>query len=228
MTPGKGTNRITSPYGWRTINGKREFHNGQDSVITGPARAIWDCIKVELVSGYNGGRGNTAYLYYSNTLRVLYQHLAKFLVKSGQKVKQGADVGIMGNTGYSFGAHLHAEVQVLRGGRWTPINPAQYTEVPNVVGSHKGNDNLDRKGEPSTLPDPAPIAPLSILTIGPASPGDKNTIESMAKKLLLPVSVVDNGNNLATLTIGPASTGDRLTLTHAAEKLLLPVAEKTA
>lgn len=191
MTPFKGTNRITSPYGWRTINGVREFHNGEDIVgdQSRDVRAIWDCVKTEALPGYNGGRGNLVRLYYSATLRAICQHLDSIAIKTGQAVKQGDKVGVMGNTGYSFGAHLHIEVQVLRGGKWTPINPAQYTEVPNTVGKHPGNDNKDKKGEPTTLPDPAPAGPSYVLTIGPSSVGDKNTLEAQAVALGLPVEV---------------------------------------
>ncbi len=228
MTPGKGINRVTSPYGWRTLNGKREFHYGNDSVITGAVRAIWDCIKTEISYGYNGGRGNLVRLYYSKTLRVIYQHLKSISIVSGQKVKQGDAVGVMGNTGYSFGAHLHTEVQVLINGKWTPVNPAPYTEVPNTVGSHAGNDNYDKVTAPAD-PEPAPAAPLYIVAAGPMSAGDRRTMESMAGNLGLPHTASQaTKSNLTTLTIGPASTGDMRSLEKMAEVLNLPVSYKVA
>ncbi|MCR5437817.1 MAG: M23 family metallopeptidase [Treponema sp.] len=48
-------------------------------------------------------KGNNGYLY-------LLGHLDSYLKKEGEKVKPGDKVAIMGNTGYSDGAHLHLEV----------------------------------------------------------------------------------------------------------------------
>ncbi len=39
-----------------------------------------------------------------------YAHLSKAVVKMGQKVKKGDLVGYSGNTGFSFGPHLHFSV----------------------------------------------------------------------------------------------------------------------
>lgn len=193
MTPFKGRNRVTSLYGYRTLNGVKEFHNGQDIVGDDDrnVRAIWNCVKTEAVPGYNGGRGNLVRLYYSNTLRVICQHLDSIAIKTGQVVMQGDKVGVMGNTGYSFGAHLHIEVQVYRGGKWTAINPAQYTEVPNKIGTHPGNNNKDDTSEPGTLPEPAPDPKLYMLSIGPASIGDKNTLEAIAESLSIPCKITE-------------------------------------
>lgn len=146
MTPSKGKVRVTSPYGYRThpITGKYQHHNGIDSVAENRnIRSIWDCVKTEAVPGYNYGRGNLVRLYYSNTLRVIFQHLEKILIKTGQTVKQGDVVGVMGTTGDSTGVHLHSEVQVLRGGKWVAVNPSAYINIPNKVGTYMGNDNLD-------------------------------------------------------------------------------------
>ncbi|MEQ7058223.1 M23 family metallopeptidase [Enterococcus avium] len=37
----------------------------------------------------------------------LYAHCSALKVKVGDKLKQGDIVGLVGNTGNSFGAHLH-------------------------------------------------------------------------------------------------------------------------
>jgi murein DD-endopeptidase MepM/ murein hydrolase activator NlpD len=54
--------------------------------------------------------------------RTRYGHLAKILVKRGQKVKRGELIGLMGSTGYSTGPHLHYEV--IRSGKF--LSPAKY------------------------------------------------------------------------------------------------------
>lgn len=187
MTPSKGQIRVTSPYGYRVhpITGEYKFHAGIDSVASDRnVRAIWDCVKVEVVPGYNYGRGNLVRLYYSNTFRVIFQHLASIGIKAGQAVKQGDVVGVMGSTGDSTGVHLHSETQVLRNGKWVAINPSQYINIPNKVSTYQGNDNLDKPKQ-----EPAPPAPavMTTLTIGPMTSGDKLILTQQAEALGLPV-----------------------------------------
>lgn len=46
----------------------------------------------------------------SKTYYTLYAHLNKLEVKAGDKVSQGQEIGLSGNTGNSTGPHLHAEL----------------------------------------------------------------------------------------------------------------------
>lgn len=134
------------------------MHYGVDSTDSKGnrnVRAIWDTIKTEYISGYNGGRGNTAYLYYSNTLRKLDQHLESFskAVLNRQPLKQGDSVGIYGKTGARTGLHLHEEVQVYNGVRWVPVEPYKYIELKPQLGKQQGNNNLDNASDPGTMPN---------------------------------------------------------------------------
>ncbi len=216
MTPFKGRNRVTSLYGWRTLFGTRQWHAGQDIVgdDNRNVRAIWDATRCEVALGYNGGRGNYVTLYYSSTLRVLCQHLDDVFVKQGQAVKQGQNIGTMGNTGDSTGAHLHIEVQRFTNNKWSAVPPAMYTEVPNSIGTHAGNDRFDAENPTSTA--------CETVKIGPASKGDKAFFEQLAASLQLPCTVQTVSQTLWTLTIGPASGGDVHTLRTHAQKLALP------
>lgn len=54
--------------------------------------------------------------------RTRYAHLSKILVKPGQLVKRGEQIGLVGNTGRSTGPHLHYEVLY----RNKPVNPINY------------------------------------------------------------------------------------------------------
>ncbi|MGD7045613.1 peptidoglycan DD-metalloendopeptidase family protein [Jeotgalibacillus proteolyticus] len=61
-------------------------------------------------AGNEGDYGNKVVVDHNNGLRTIYAHLDKMHVKKGQIVKQGESLGIMGNTGFSTGIHLHFEV----------------------------------------------------------------------------------------------------------------------
>lgn len=68
--------------------------------------------------------GNMVVIEHDNGYRTRYLHLAYGTIKVsvGQRVSKGQVLGYMGNTGYSFGAHLHFEV--LENG--VQINPTSY------------------------------------------------------------------------------------------------------
>jgi murein DD-endopeptidase MepM/ murein hydrolase activator NlpD len=57
-----------------------------------------------------------------NRLYTLYGHLSSVSVSQGQTVSQGQVIGYSGNTGNSYGAHLHFEVRV----NGTAVNAMSY------------------------------------------------------------------------------------------------------
>lgn len=60
----------------------------------------------------SGGYGNYTCLDHKNGLSTCYAHQSAFNTTSGASVAQGEIVGYVGNTGHSFGAHLHFEVRI--------------------------------------------------------------------------------------------------------------------
>jgi murein DD-endopeptidase MepM/ murein hydrolase activator NlpD len=71
-------------------------------------------------SGWNGGYGNVVMIDHGNGYVTLYAHLSQINVARCQSVSQGQAIGASGNTGNSFGAHLHFEVR-LNGGFVNPF-----------------------------------------------------------------------------------------------------------
>lgn len=74
-----------------------------------------------LTATYHYSYGNYIILDHGDGLRTLYAHNSQLLVSEGMYVAAGDTISLMGNTGNSFGAHLHFEVHD-NGGRQDPLN----------------------------------------------------------------------------------------------------------
>lgn len=69
----------------------------------------------------SGGYGNYTCVQHTATLSSCYAHQQRFGTSIGAQVRQGQVIGYVGNTGHSFGAHLHFEVR-LSGAISNPLN----------------------------------------------------------------------------------------------------------
>ena len=121
--PVVGLFTVTSPFGYRSLGNHRGIDisgaNASGSlVVAGAAGTVTE-------AGWStGGYGNYVVIDHGNGVETLYAHMLdnSLMVNAGDKVTKGQAVGRVGNTGYSFGAHLHFEVRI-NGNR---INPAPY------------------------------------------------------------------------------------------------------
>lgn len=66
---------------------------------------------VSTSGGWNGGYGNLVIISHNNGTQTVYGHLSRNLVKVGQSVDQGQEIGLMGATGKVTGPHLHFEIR---------------------------------------------------------------------------------------------------------------------
>lgn len=107
---------ITSSFGLR----KGRNHNGTDiDLATGDTvKAAWSG-KIRYAKFNEGGFGNLVIIRHENGLETFYAHLDKHLVVPNMEVKAGDPIGLGGNTGHSFGSHLHFEVRFYD----IPIDP---------------------------------------------------------------------------------------------------------
>lgn len=134
-----GKYRLTSPYGQRMLNGSWQNHKGVDLVGVGSTAVCSVCdgtvLSSQIITDKSNRTwewGNYVSVQASDGTVIYYCHLASRAVKKGDKVKKGQRLGIMGNTGYSFGAHTHFEVR--RNNK--AINAAEYLGIPNKVGTY--------------------------------------------------------------------------------------------
>ena len=134
---------ISSRYDWRTIEGEREFHKALDiaapegtpiqAVRSGQVETIYPEID-------SGGYGNCIIIKHfddndSVEYRTLYAHMLNLPpVSVNQTISQGDTIGYVGNTGKSYGNHLHIEF-------WKPdsnnkVNPQLFiyrNEMPSTT-----------------------------------------------------------------------------------------------
>lgn len=120
--PVQGT--VTSPFGWRAspFGSGSDFHPGID--IAGnygdPVSATGDGVVV--TAGWAGGYGILVEIDHGNGIHTLYGHNQYLLVQSGQTVKKGDIISLMGSTGLSTGPHTHYEIRV----NGTAVDPFSY------------------------------------------------------------------------------------------------------
>lgn len=121
----KELTRLASGFGMRMhpILKVKRFHKGIDfSAPRGtPIYATGDAT-VEVTKSSYGGYGIQVILNHGYGYRTRYGHMQSYIVKPGQKVKRGEQIGTVGNTGASTGPHVHYEV--LKNGK--PVNPVYY------------------------------------------------------------------------------------------------------
>ena len=102
---------LTSTFGPRWGS----MHEGIDiSAAEGtPIMAADSGTVILLQSEYeSGGYGNYTCIDHGGGLSTCYAHQSGFATSSGASVSQGDLIGYVGNTGHSFGAHLHFEVRI--------------------------------------------------------------------------------------------------------------------
>lgn len=124
---------FTSGFGYRIhpITHKRKLHAGIDFGNPAPNVPVYAAADGTVIrAAYSSSYGNVVYISHSINGKIyttVYAHQERLLVSSGQTVKQGQQIGIMGNTGNSTGKHLHFEIHDGPfEGAGNAVNPLDY------------------------------------------------------------------------------------------------------
>jgi len=117
--------KITSGYGWREDPvkprpGEMRFHKAVDIAgkMGDPVKAAMQGTVLRLDS--NPNLGNFVVVSHGE-FQTLYAHLSAYSVGIGDKVRQGQEIGKVGDTGYTTGPHLHFEA-FRNGNRINPLD----------------------------------------------------------------------------------------------------------
>lgn len=117
----------TSGFGVRSIDN----HKGIDIAASGTVPIIAAADGVVIRSELSSSYGNVVYLSHrinGKTYTTVYAHMSSRSVSNGQTVKQGTQLGFMGNTGQSYGQHLHFELHLgeWNVGKTNAVDPSPY------------------------------------------------------------------------------------------------------
>jgi len=130
--------RVTSGFSMRfhPILKTWRKHNGVDYAAPKgtPVRAVGD--GVVAFAGWQNGYGNAVEIRHTNGRSTFYAHMSRIDVRKGQRIEQGAGVGLVGATGWATGAHLHFEFRV-NGSFQDPLRIARASEAVTLPAALK-------------------------------------------------------------------------------------------
>lgn len=120
--PAKGW--ISSDYGVRESpfhTGER-MHHGIDVAADEGTPVYATADGIVLFAGTFGGYGKFVRISHGFGITTRYAHNAELMVKTGQKVRRGDQISVIGSTGRSTGPHVHYEIRVYG----EPVDPSRY------------------------------------------------------------------------------------------------------
>jgi murein DD-endopeptidase MepM/ murein hydrolase activator NlpD len=85
-------------------------HTGEDYAAPTGTTVMAAASGTVVYAGYDGAYGNRVVIQHDDGYYTTYNHLSQINVSVGQEVTVGDKIGEVGNTGNSFGSHLHFEV----------------------------------------------------------------------------------------------------------------------
>ncbi len=111
---------VSQHYGHNGHKGVDICTRGTGSTMGKEIRAAADGVVYS--AEFHKSWGNNVYINHGNGVYTRYAHCSKMIVSAGDQVKQGQVIAYVGNTGNSFGPHLHFEVWV----NGTRTNPEEW------------------------------------------------------------------------------------------------------
>ncbi|MGC4019017.1 MAG: peptidoglycan DD-metalloendopeptidase family protein [Muricomes sp.] len=111
---------VSSTFGYRDFDSS--FHKGLDLAAGEGTPTYAAADGTVVIAGWSDSAGNWVVINHGNGLTTKYMHHSALCVSAGQSVVRGQQIGYVGNTGDSFGAHLHFQVEV----NGTAVDPLGY------------------------------------------------------------------------------------------------------
>jgi murein DD-endopeptidase MepM/ murein hydrolase activator NlpD len=115
---------VTSPFGQRW----GRLHPGVDLAAPEGTKYYAAAAGTVILCRWNSGYGYNVMIDHGGGVISVYGHSSKLLCREGQKVQAGDLIALVGNTGFSFGPHLHFEIRV----DGTPTDPIPFMRAHGV------------------------------------------------------------------------------------------------
>jgi len=115
---------VTSEFGYREspFTTKRKMHEGIDIATRIGTPVVSTGNGVVIFAGSEYSYGKVVIIDHGYGIYTRYAHNNEIYVRTGQSVKRGEVIAVVGNTGLTTGPHLHYEVRISN----IPVNPRNY------------------------------------------------------------------------------------------------------
>lgn len=121
--------KISSHFGLRKdpFSGNLQKHSGVDFAAPLGTPVLSIGYGKVIFAGNYSGYGNLVVISHSTNITTHYGHCQKILVSTGDIVRPGQKIALVGKTGRSTGAHLHFEIRR----KGTPVDPSIVLPITN-------------------------------------------------------------------------------------------------
>lgn len=116
----------------RVMNGKKIIHGGYDIVSpTKDASIVAANTGIVVASGKSATYGNRIWIKVADNVFNVYGHMKEIspTIQIGITVDEGTYLGVIGNTGYSFGVHLHYGIETKSDGTGKKIRDLDFENL---------------------------------------------------------------------------------------------------
>lgn len=117
---GSGFGKRIDPF-----TGQLAMHEGIDFEVDSGTPVLSAAGGVVTFAGPHPQYGNLVEIDHGNELSTRYAHLSKILVRTGEIVMRGHEIGLSGSTGRATGPHLHFEVRY----KGVALNPDRFLKA---------------------------------------------------------------------------------------------------
>lgn len=197
---------MTSPFGPRW----GRMHQGLDIDLEEGDNVYAAFEGMVRISQFHSSYGNVVVVRHNNGLETLYAHMSQRNVSPGDHVEAGEILGLGGNTGRSYGAHLHFELRYL-GRAFDPrlvVNPSAQALLASsfiLKPSHFGSAAIAPQAVAARKPTATTGASSKSSKNGKSSKTSKSSKSSKAK-----YHVIKQGDTLYALARKNGTSVDAL------------------
>ena len=121
-TPGKSPAALEGAPAGEAVASAEARHDGIDIIAEGNALVAAAASGIVIQAGQDRDLGRYVKIDHDHGVQTLYAHLSRTFVQAGDHVEKGVSIGAVGNTGNSFGPHLHYEILI----KGKAVDPEQY------------------------------------------------------------------------------------------------------